>query len=87
MQPVHYFAKVEGYNNKRRKDAELLRQSVFANKAGWEGALSYGQFCSRFFPLWFDNINEAQPLEMSKEMMADILNRHKRFHSKKNGRS
>jgi hypothetical protein len=82
MAPKDYYAIVEGYNNKRRKQAELMRQSVWAGFANWKDSINYTTFCNRFFPLWFDHKEEFVKMELTKEQAEEIVKRHKKYHKK-----
>lgn len=83
MAPRDYYAIVEGFNNRKRKEAELLRISIWANKATWQGSLSFQQFCNQYFPLWFDEKEDNTPVEATKEEMDAILKKHDRWMRKK----
>jgi len=85
MAPKDYYAIVEGYNNKKKKEAELLRMSVWAGKANWEGSMDYQGFCNRFFPLPHDEKQEFEQLEMSSEEIEDLFKQREKYF-KKDGR-
>jgi hypothetical protein len=84
MAPRDYYATVEGYKNKKEKEANLLRLSVFASLASWEGSISFQDWCRKFFPLWFDEMPDITPVELSKEDIQKIFKRHEELH-KNNG--
>ena len=73
---------VEGYNNKQRKKAELIRQSVWAEKSSWEGSISYPDWSRRFFPLWFDDFIDEPIPTITDEQAAAIIERHRKYHRK-----
>ncbi len=79
MAPKDYFAIVEGYNNKKIKEAELLRMSVWAGKANWEGSISYQTFCNRFFPLPHDEKEDMQEFEMSGEEIEELFKQRSKY--------
>lgn len=83
MLPRDYYATVEGYNNKQKKKAELLRLSVFASKGSWDGTISYPDWCSRFFPLWFDVIDEREVPMPTEDQMKKLVESHKKFQQNK----
>jgi hypothetical protein len=85
MAPRDYYAIVEGYNNKRRYEAGLLRLSVWASLSNWTGSITFADWCNKFFPLWFDGEHkeDTAPVQMSKEEIAALFERHKTLHAVK----
>lgn len=82
MAPKDYYAIVEGYNNKKRKESELLRLAIWASKSTWENSISFSGWCDKFFPLWSDERQEAVAMQLTPEQTQDILNRHKKYHGR-----
>ena len=84
MAPKDYYAIVEGYESKKKKDAELIRMSVWAGKSSWEGEINFHTWSSRFFPLWFDVVESVEPAKvLTAEEQQSIIERHKQIHAKK----
>jgi hypothetical protein len=83
MAPRDYYAIVEGYTFKKRREAELLRLSVWAAKSTWEGEINFHTWKQRFFPLWFDEKEEeAAVIEMTQEDIKEIFKRHDKYHGR-----
>jgi hypothetical protein len=83
MSPRDYYARVDGYNNKRRNNAEILRLSVWASLSNWQGSISYNEWALKYFPLWFDETPDFSPVEVSKEEIENIFKRHDELHKQK----
>lgn len=83
MLPAHYYAKVEGYNNKRKHDAELMRQQAFiliGHKL--KQGTTYESF-KRNWVLWYDEQQERETFVMTEEQIKAVLERHEKYHPKK----
>jgi hypothetical protein len=63
MLPKHYYAIVEGYNNKEKKKAEIIRKHAFFSQVGLKDGTTYGGF-KNMWPLWFDEEAENDEWEM-----------------------
>ncbi len=74
MLPKDYYAKVDGYNNKQRFKAELIRQHAFITVSPYiKQGTTYNSFKGSF-PLPFDEIIEqVQRKTMTKEEMEALL--------------
>lgn len=83
MLPRHYYAKIEGYNNRRKHEAEILRQQAFIITSPYlkEGS-SYNYFKS-VWPLWFDEIIDEKIPELTGEQLKAIKEQHKQIIAKK----
>ncbi len=83
MLPKHYYAKVEGHNNRKQHEAEILRQQAFIIVSPYlkEGS-NYNSFKS-IWPLWFEERIELIIPEFSEEDLLKHKQRHKEIVERK----
>ena len=82
MAPRDYYARVDGYNNKQRRAAELLRLSVWASLSNWEGSITFEDWAAKYFPLAYDEKPDLTPVEISPDEIQAMLTKHAELHKK-----
>jgi hypothetical protein len=74
MLPKDYYAKVEGYNNKKRFEANLVRQHAFQIVGLYQSqGFNYNSF-KNYFPLQWDELIEPVIMpKMTQEEIDELL--------------
>ncbi len=74
MLPKDYYAKVEGYNNKKRFEAELIRQHAFITVSPYiKQGTNYDSFKGSFPLQWDERIEQGSVPKMTQEEVDELL--------------
>lgn len=77
MRPCDYYAMVDGYNRKKRGEAERDRiNAYFVLMPHMKEGMNYQSFCSTVWPMPWETVEKLEPIKVSDEEIRAIYERH-----------